>query len=127
MSINSNAKVINIASVAANAFLILATIFLSIYIIIPLFGGKFYFNATIKYASWLGIALCLKIVLIRFKKNLRMRFFDYSAITLLLILNIAVWFKFPVSLFLSILFIIGLIISFIKLSEWNNNTNRKID
>jgi len=127
MSVKKKNLTITIASFTTNAFLVLAAILVIFYLIAPIFGGEFYSNAILKYASWLGIAFCIKYELSRMKKNFEMRLFDYITITVFVILNIMAWFKFPLSLFLIILCIIGLIFSFIKQKKGEDRKNEEIN
>lgn len=76
-------KLYSITSITSNIIIVVAVIFLLVYLVAPLFGGKLLINAIIKYASWIGIALALKIGLKRAKRGLRIRGYEYSLICLL--------------------------------------------
>ncbi len=105
-------KIYKITSVASNFILVVAIVFLSIHLIAPLVGGKLLINALIQYASWASIALVIKVALKRVQEKRSMRLQEYSIICLMVIVNLWIWFTYPLNLILSILCVICLVFSY---------------
>jgi len=105
-------KIYKIASVVSNFILIIAILLLSIHLIAPLIGGKLLINALIQYASWAGIVLAIKVAIKRVQKRLSMRPQEYSIICLMVIVNLWIWFTYPLNFILSILCVICLVSSY---------------
>jgi len=105
-------EIYKITSFAFNCLLVVALIFISVYLAASLFGGKLLLNAIIHYASWLVIALAGKYVLRRALKGQRIRGYDYSLVCLATIVNLVIWFSYPVNIILSVLCIVGIVLSY---------------
>ncbi len=98
--------------VLANLFLIFSLIMFIVYLAAPLLGGKLSTHALMAYASWIGIALVGKVVIKRALNGLPIRMYDYSLICFLVIVNVVIWFSYPINVVLSILCVIGTVISY---------------
>lgn len=110
--ITNNKDVYYIASMISNFILVISSFFLSVYLIIPLFGGKLLVSAIIRYTSWLGVALTLKIVLKRIQKKKRVRKREYLLIYLATAVSLMVCLTYPFNLVLSTLTAIILAFSY---------------
>lgn len=97
---------------ASNFLLALAVMFVVLYSIAPLFGGKLFVNAIIKYASWIAPALALKFFLKRLQQGLRMRVYDYIILCISSITSIVLWWAYPFNIILSVLTIISSVVSY---------------
>lgn len=103
---NKKEEVYNIAPVFLNVFLIFAVIMVTFELVVPLLGGKLSVYALMAYGSWIGIALAGKIILKRARNGLNIRWHDYALMCLCAIVNLAIWFAYPVNIILGILCII---------------------
>lgn len=112
MPLKNRKSIYMITSLTATIILVIALIFLISYLIAPLFGGKLFVGAIIKCASWVAIGLAIKIVLKRTQKGLHIRACDYLFLYMVFIANLIVWFPYPANLILSILGVIGFILSY---------------
>jgi hypothetical protein len=99
-------------SFLSNALLVIAAMLVASYLVAPLLGGKLSVYAIIAYASWIGIALVSKLFLRRVRKGLRVRVFEYLLLCLCVIVNLAVWFRYPINVILSILSIAGCVFAY---------------
>lgn len=112
-NINMNKKEIyGTALVMTNVFLIFSLLMFLVYLIAPLLNGKLSAHALTAYASWIGIALAGKSFLKRIINELPIRWYDYSVISLLAVVNLLIWFSYPINLILSVLCVVGAIFSF---------------
>jgi hypothetical protein len=68
-----NKHVYDMVTGMANILLVLSCIILFIYLIAPLFGGKFLPVAFAKYGSWIGSALVAKYAMRYVRDNVRMK------------------------------------------------------
>ena len=105
-------NIYKITSMLSNIIIVIATIFLVFYAIAPLLGGKFLVDAIVKYGSWIGIALAIKIVLKRAEKGVRIGAYEFVLLFLIIFLNLVVWFPYPINLISGSLCIMGLILSY---------------
>jgi len=105
-------KIYYIASVAANAIFIIAILLLGIYLIAPLMGGQLLADAVIKYASWVGIALAMKLILNRLRKKDHIRAREYILLCLVVVANTIAWFPYPLNLIIGTLGLIGIFFSY---------------
>ncbi len=94
----------------ANFWLIFSVIMFSIYLVIPLFGGKPSTIALINYGSWIGLALGLRIVAQRGRKGLPVRAYTWVLIGLSSIVFYALW-AYPFIIILSTLSIVVIVIA----------------
>ena len=95
-----------------DALLIIAALLVASCLVAPLLGGKLSVYAVIPYASWIGIALVAKRFLRRVRKGLRVRVYEYLLLCLCVIVNLAVWFRYPISVILSVLSIAGCVFAY---------------
>ena len=100
------------AFVLANVFLIFSIIIFSIYLIAPLLGGKLSTSALIHYGSWIFLALAMRILSQRSRRGQRIREYEYLIACLVAIINLVVWFSYPINIVLSILSVVGIAISY---------------
>ena len=106
----SKDQYIKAVSLLANAFLVLSSVLVALYLIAPLFGGKFSVRAVIAYASWIGIALVTKLFLRRIRKGERIRAFEYLLGCLFTIVYPLLGFPNPIDIIFSILCVAGFIL-----------------
>lgn len=100
------------SSYLTNFWLVLAVVFVVVYLLAPLFGGKLLIKAIIFYASWIGMALSLKFILKRRRHELRIKAHEYLLICLYYIVCMLIWFFYPLNVIISILSIVGFTISY---------------
>jgi len=100
---------IKAVSLLVNASLVLSSILVALYLVLPLFGSKFSVRAVIAYASWIGIALVTKLFLKRIRKGERIRAYEYLLGCLFTIVYPLLGFPYPIGIIFSILCIIGFI------------------
>ena len=114
MSINWTEKeeIYSIASFAANSLLTIAALFVIAYFLAPLLGGKLSIDAIIHYASWIILALAVKYFLRRARKGLKIRLHDYALIYVCSVINLVIWFSYPLNIVVSILFLIATFYSY---------------
>ena len=105
------ADIYKVALIGLNIYLSVAVVFVSVYLIAFLFDGKLYTNAIIHYASWIGMALVLKFALKRVQKGLRIRVYDYLVVCVYTMICMFLLFRFPLNIILSILSIVGAVVS----------------
>lgn len=99
------------ALVMTNLFLIFSLIMFMAYLSAPLMNGKLSAHALMAYASWIGLALVGKVFIKRVINELPIRWYDYSLISLVVVINLLIWFSYPINLILSILCVIGAALS----------------
>ena len=99
-------------SFLSNVLLVLGTIFVASYLAAPLLGGNLSAYAIIVYASWIATALVLKLLLRRARKGLRIRASEYLIACLCSIINLVLWFRYPIGVILSILSIVGFVFAY---------------
>lgn len=104
----------------ANVFLALAIILLSIYLLAPLFGGKFLIGALLVYGSWIVFALCAKYEakIIKAKKIGGHKFILVNILESLFML---LWFSFPYNLAAAVLFLLVKFVGYKALSKQTAN------
>jgi hypothetical protein len=110
-------EVYRMVFVLSNLFLILSTVLFLVYLIAPLLGGILYINSLIHYGSWIVVALATRIVSQRGRKGFHIRAPEYILLCLVMIINFAIWFSYPINVVLGILSIVVIAISY--------GTNRK--
>jgi putative Mn2+ efflux pump MntP len=120
-------EVYTVAAFALNFWLAVAVIFVIVYLVAPLVGGKLFPNVIMKYASWIGLALLARNVLKRVRKGLRIRAYDYSLVCLCVIINLLLWFSYPINIILSILSVVGLAFSYKAQSNRMRQENKDSD
>ena len=116
-NITNKKEVYYMALMISNFIIVLSTIFLSIALITPLFGGKLLVLTIIKYASWLALAVVLKIVVIKLQKEMLIGKKEYLLIYLATTVNIIFWISYPFNIIFSILAAIVLIYSYKRRTE----------
>ena len=94
-------------SFVTNVGLILSLILFTSYFVAPLFGGKFAVYAVIIYASWIGIALVIKLFIRRSRKGDRIRAYEYLLGCLFSIVTPLLGFRYPIGIILIVLIIGG--------------------
>jgi hypothetical protein len=105
-------EVYRVASFFATFWLVVAIVFVAIYLVAPLLGGKLSVYAILHYAGWIVLALAAKFVLKRARKGLRIRAYDFAILCITVVFNFVIWFSYPINIILSSLSIIGLVISY---------------
>ena len=108
----SKDQYIKAVSLLANGFLVFSSILVALYLVAPLFGGKFSVLAVIAYASWIGIALVTKLFVRRIRKGERIRAYEYSLGCLFTVVYPLLGFPNPVDIIFSILCIAGFILAY---------------
>ena len=96
----------------SNVLLVLGATLAVLYLLVPLFGGKFSAHAVIAYASWAGIGVGLKPMLRRRLKGLRVRAYDYIVACLSVIFSMVIWERYPINVILIILTILAFFFSY---------------
>jgi len=107
-------NLIKTIAVFLRVYLYLSIILFILYLIAPLFGGKFHLEAIILYGSWIGFAIIM-ISIVKKKqnaKNIEIKEFLISFIYYLFCMFI--WFNFPVNIILCIFGGAGLLIEYRK-------------
>jgi hypothetical protein len=112
MPVKNKETIYRLTSIAASVVLIVSGVILVSYLMAPFLGGKLFLNAIFKCASWSGIAFAIKIAMKRATKGLRIRTREYLLFCIAFVFNIVVWFPYPASLFLSLLGVLGFVISY---------------
>ena len=97
----------NSVSLLLNASLVFASILVAFYVVVPLFAGKFSVYAVVVYASWIATALALKHHLKRIQKGLRVRAREYILLCFFSVVNLVLWFWYPIGIILGVLSIVG--------------------
>jgi chromate transport protein ChrA len=105
-------EVYKVASFFATFWLVVAIVFVALYLFAPLLGGKLSVSAILHYAGWIVIALAVKFVLKRARKGLQIRAYDFAILCVVVVFNFVIWFAYPINVILSILSIVGLIFSY---------------
>jgi hypothetical protein len=95
-----------------NAFLVFASMLVVLYVLVPLFAGKFSIYTVVVYASWIAAALVLKHHLKRVKKGLRVRAREYILLCILSVVNLLFWLWYPIGVILSVLSIAGFFLGY---------------
>jgi hypothetical protein len=99
-------------SFLSDVLLVIAAMLIASYLVAPLLGGKLSVYAIIAYASWIGIALVTKLFLRRVRKGLRVRVFEYLLLCVCVIVNLVVWFRYPIGVILSMLCVAGCVFAY---------------
>lgn len=110
--LKNKAQIYSQAFALANLFLIFSVIMFSIYLVVPLLGGKLSVSALTHYGSWIFLALGMRIISQRVRRGLRIRAYEYLISCLVVIINFVLWFSYPINIILSILSVVGLAISY---------------
>jgi hypothetical protein len=105
-------EIYGMALVMTNLFLIFSLLMFIIYLIAPLMNGKLSAHALMAYASWIALALVGKFFIKRVINELTIRWYDYSLISLAAVINLLIWFSYPINLILSILCVVGAAFSY---------------
>ena len=105
-------EIYKIASFFINFWLIVAAVFIIVYLAAPLLGGKLSLSAILHYGIWIVIALTIKSFLKRTRKGFALRAYEFTILCLLVILNFFIWFSYPLNVIFSILNTAGFIISY---------------
>lgn len=105
-------RVYRILSLALNVYIAVAAIILGVHLIAPLFGGKLITSALTLYGSWIGMGLIAKYFLKRIQKGLPIEKYEYSLICIYIVACVVLWFPYPIDIFLSVLCIASVVISF---------------
>ncbi|MFH1769081.1 MAG: hypothetical protein ABH833_00245 [Parcubacteria group bacterium] len=99
----STNEIHDLLSGVANVFIALATLVLFVYILAPLFGGKFSFIALIYYGSWIGFSLCIKLEA-KSIKDRKIGGNKFIIANIFELICLIIWFSFPYNLVAVVLF-----------------------
>jgi len=111
--LNANKKELQKSvSVFLTIFLVLGVLLSVYYLAAPLWGGKINYKAIIAYASWAGLSLIGKLYLKRQRQGLSMNKAYYIITSVCVIVNLFVWFSYPINVILSFVSIVGLSYSY---------------
>ncbi len=105
-------EVYAMAFTLSKLFMIFSMSMFSIYLIAPLLGGKLSFSALIRFGSWIILSIGIRIVSQQGRKGLRIRLIEWSFLWLVSIINLIVWFTYPINIILGILSVIAMIVSY---------------
>jgi len=95
-----------------NGNLVLSTFIFMVYLIAPLFGGKWLSRAMIVYGSWIGWALIGKFLWVRVYKKIWLKAYECVLVCSYGVICIFLWFPRPLSIVFSILFVLGGLFSY---------------
>lgn len=118
--LSDNKQLYKLIFVVSNAFLVFSIIIFSIYLVAPLLGGKLSFKALTHYGTWILLALGAIIFSQRARRGLRIRLYEYMICCCAVIINVVIWFSYPINIILGILCIIGMVISYRAQNNKNN-------
>ena len=121
MPMKDKKYVLYIASLTSKVVLIFSATLMAIYLILPLFGGKLFFNAVVKCAGWVAIALGVIAVVNRSSKKIQIRGREYLLLGFAVIFNLIVWFPYPVDIILCLISVIVFLVSYRYQSPENRN------
>jgi hypothetical protein len=99
-------------SVCLNIYLAVAAIMFMLYLGAPLLGGKLFPRAIIIYGSWIVMSVYLKALLKKSQKGLRITLHEHVLLSLYTIACVFLWFPYPISLFFTILSVVGIAFSY---------------
>jgi hypothetical protein len=103
---------LNSATFITNATLVFTLILFPFYLVVPLFVGKFSIYSIIKYGSLIPLSLITKLHVKRIRKGLRVRVHEYILGCFFIIVAFVIWFKYPLCVILSVLWIIGTVVAY---------------
>ncbi len=93
----SRNEIADIMSGVANISIGLATLVLLVYVLAPLFGGKFLIGALIYYGSWIGFSLGVKLEAKSIRDG-KVGDNKFILANVLELISIIMWFSFPYNL-----------------------------
>jgi hypothetical protein len=109
-----NKKKLYIINSIANYYLAISILLFLVYFVAPIFGGKLFVKSLVIYASWIGVAILMKVYAkkIYYKKDIKkVEWFFYGAY---LSICMFLWFPVYIGLFLSFCVVATLMMSYKK-------------
>ena len=111
MNNSSEVKLYDSMYIIANLFLGFSVILCLAYLVAPLLGGKLSGSALAHYGTWIILALAMRAASQRGRKGLRFRAYEYTYLCLAGVVNVIVWFSYPVNIILAIMTVLGIVVS----------------
>lgn len=96
----------DIALAGMNIFLGMGIFFTITNIIIPLFSGNFSWHAIMAYSSWIMMALVGKFSIKKARKG-QLEKLHFILISLAVVVNCIIWFKYPYNIIFSLIAVLG--------------------
>lgn len=111
---NGKEKKLYFINVAANCYLALSALLFGVYLVAPIFGGRFFVKSLIIYASWMGTAGLMKMYVSKIRSQKKIKPFEYIFYTLYLSGCMFLWFPLYFAAISASCIIIALAISYKK-------------
>jgi len=112
----------NVITILLLCYLLLSIILFSVHLIAPLFGGILMPYATIKYGSWIGVALTLKYIHNKIKNKIRMKIISFIFISLYFSLCMFLWFTYPYNILFFLIMIVGTLVGYKSQEKWQDGS-----
>jgi membrane protease YdiL (CAAX protease family) len=93
-------------------YLFLSILLFSIYLLAPLFGGKYHGNAIILYGSWIGLALTMIAFLKKKQQGKNISLIEFLFAFLYFSVCMFIWFSLPVNIIFCLLGGIGMLVGY---------------
>lgn len=101
-------------NVAANCYLALSAFLFGVYLVAPVFGGRFFVKSLIIYASWIGTAVLMKVYVSKIRNQKKIKPFECVFYALYLSGCMFLWFSLYFAAISAGCIIIALTISYKK-------------